>query len=118
MKYRVRQEDTHFYLNPRKKGEFELMLHGGYKLWSYVQLPKELLCNFKKMLQNQEKGAIHHKKKLFRHSIVVSGSSSTKIELSRNIEIFECLLIDESYSVDLFGEDVDNFVEWLGECGF
>jgi hypothetical protein len=117
MKFRVREEDTHFYLNPRKDGEIELLLNGGLRLWSYVRMPKEMLSSFKVMLQDRKTGSIHHKHRVFRHSIVVSRQPYFCVELSRNIELFGALIVDENYSVTLYEPDLDSFVNWLGECG-
>ena len=54
MKFRVREEDTHFYLNERKNGEYELMLRTGTHLGESICFSKERLAQFKKLLKNRE----------------------------------------------------------------
>ena len=54
MKFRVREEDTHFYLNERKNGEYELMLHTGPRLGESICFSKDRLTQFKKLLKNRE----------------------------------------------------------------
>ncbi|MDW7548679.1 hypothetical protein [Pseudoalteromonas peptidolytica] len=118
MKFRVREEDTHFYLNKRKNGEYELMLHTGPHLSESVCFSKERLSQLKNMLKNRQTGNIHQKHKVFRHSITVQKQPSFVIELSRNIEFFGALIVDENYSVNMYENDLNQFVNWLGEGGF
>ncbi|MCH4293078.1 hypothetical protein MJ923_02005 [Shewanella sp. 3B26] len=42
----------------------------------------------------------------------------TVIELSRNLLLFDMVLIDESFSERLFAEDVAALIEWLTNNGF
>ena len=53
MKFRVREEDTHFYLNKRKNGEYELLFHTGPRLGESICFSKERLTQFKKLLKNR-----------------------------------------------------------------
>jgi hypothetical protein len=118
MKFRVREGDTHFYLNERKDDEYELMLYTGLHLTESVCFPRVLLSQLKSMLANRGTGSIHKKHRIFRHSITISKQPSFVIELSRNIEMFGGLIVDECHSVTMYECDLDNLVQWFGECGF
>lgn len=115
MKFRVREEDTHFYLNERKNGEYELMLHTGPRLGESICFSKERLTQFKKLLKNREYSSKH---RIFRHSITVQKQTSLVIELSRNIELFNALIVDENYSVKMYENDLEQFINRFEECGF
>ena len=82
-----------------------------------VYVFERALTQFKKLLKNRQTGNIHQKHKIFRHSITVQKQTSLVIELSRNIELFSALIVDENYSDNMYENDLEQFINRLEECG-
>lgn len=76
------------------------------------------LTQFKKLLKNRQTGNIHQKHRIFSYSITVQKQTSLVIELSRNIELFNALIVDENYSVNMYENDLEQFINRFEECGF
>ncbi len=117
----IRQRsDLFFSLTEYAKDKYQL--HFGFewtrKLGQSVDFTRDKLCDFKHSLSAKQTTNIHLQHRLLRHSITVRHGAYTEIELSRNLLLFDMVLIDESFSERLFAEDVAALIEWLTNNGF